>query len=321
MTILITGANGFVGRHLVESWPAGERIVAVDTTVVHGAKDASGFPLAFARPNTAFEAAYVHSQADVYRVLRDIKDLTAVVHLAAISHLPACQDDPVKAFHVNTTGALYLMEGVRRIAPQARVILMGSGEEYGEGDVFDGENALRPFNVYGGTKAAASVMAEAFARAYGLHVCMVRPSNIYGPGQDDRKFIPLAIGRLLRGETLTLHNNGAVMRDWVYVTDICQGIHDALERGTPGHAYNLAGNPHDLWTVARMIAGMLDAEFGRNTLPDQIKLQEGGSIAGAVRMLPDAAFNQLQWRASTSLKDGLRATITAILEKETTADA
>ena len=142
-----------------------------------------------------------------------------IFHLAAVSHLPSCNADPINAIKVNVNGVSDLLVAAKEYfllkdtRPALRIVLAGSGEEYGIGDP-ERNAPLSPRNLYGATKAAGSMLAAGFWHAYGLPVSIARMATIYGPGQTG-KFVASVIEKLLKGEEITLHNEGTAMRDWL----------------------------------------------------------------------------------------------------------
>ena len=111
---------------------------------------------------------------------------------------------------------------------------------YGHG-VFTEKTPLDPSSPYSASKASADMMAMAYARTFGMPVCITRCSNNYGPYQFPEKLIPLVINNLLHGKKLPVYGRGLNVRDWLHVDDHCRGIEAVVHKGVPGEVYNIGG--------------------------------------------------------------------------------
>lgn len=225
MKALVTGAGGFVGPRLVARLARG------------------GFAVqGFDRDLDVTDAEAVRA-----RIAETAPD--AVVHLAAISFVPEAEGDPARAWRVNLLGALHVLEAVRREAPGARVLLVGTGQVYGSGapgaPPFREEDALRPGNAYTRSKAAADLLGASYARQHGLAVVRARPFNHTGPGRPDsfvessfaRQLVEMELGR--RPPVLAVGNLDAV-RDFLDVEDVVDAYARLLAPDVPPRAYNVA---------------------------------------------------------------------------------
>jgi GDP-4-dehydro-6-deoxy-D-mannose reductase len=234
--VLVTGVSGFVGGHLA-------RVLAARGAEVHGL----GPVAPTGGPSLA---GFVH--ADIGRLdelepaLRAIAP-AAVVNLAGQASAARSFEDPGGTFRVNTAGALTLLEAVRRAAPAARVLMIGSGESYGpqpEGSRVGEEAPFRPVSPYALSKAAADSASAAYAEAHGLDVVRTRSFAHTGPGQDARFVLPSfarQIAQIERGfaEPRLRVGNLEVTRDITDVRDVAEAYVSLLERGIRGRAYNV----------------------------------------------------------------------------------
>ena len=100
---------------------------------------------------------------------------------------------------------------------------------------------LLPNSPYSGSKAAADLIARSYFQTHGLDIRITRCSNNYGPNQFPEKIIPLFITNLIEGRKIPVYGVGANIRDWLHVSDHCQGIHRVLLNGRPGETYNIGG--------------------------------------------------------------------------------
>jgi len=172
----------------------------------------------------------------------------AVVHLAAVSFVPAGEADPRQAVRVNVEGTVALLRAIDAQAQGARLLLVGSSDAYGlvsaEDLPVDETVPLRPMTVYGATKASAEVLALQWARRHRRDVVVARPFNHTGPGQSP-DFVVAAFGRQLARiaaglqEPIIRVGDLAPVRDVSDVRDVARGYLALLERGASGETYNL----------------------------------------------------------------------------------
>ena len=239
--ILVTGAAGFVGGHLV---PA----------------------LHTAYPDAALltQPFDITDEAAVQAAIRDARP-DAVVHLAAIAATTAARADPSLAWQVNLHGTLALARAVLQHAPDATFLFAGSGDAYGatfrRGLAVDETMPLAPLNIYGATKAAADLALGAMA-AEGLRAVRARPFNHTGPGQADSFAIPAFAHQVMRiaaGLQAPVMQVGALdpERDFLDVRDVCRAYAACLRADlVPGQILNLAsGHPRRIGDV---LQAMLD---------------------------------------------------------------
>jgi GDP-4-dehydro-6-deoxy-D-mannose reductase len=240
--VLITGISGFAGP-----WVA--RAFARAGHEVHGLVRGPGpWPRLAAVPLA--QGALHRAGLEADELTTAVRELApdGIVHLAALSSVPAAEQDPPAAYRANVGGTLALLAAVRAEAPRARVLVVGSGDVYGavraeELPVVE-ETALRPLTVYGASKAAADLAAAQWARAYGLAIVRARPFNHTGPGQD-AAFVCSAIARQLarieagRQEPVLRLGNLDSVRDFSDVRDVAAAYVALVERGRAGEAYNV----------------------------------------------------------------------------------
>lgn len=234
MRVLVTGAEGFVGRHMV-----------------HELEAAGHVPIRFALdrkldPRAEFSGNLRDPAVSEHAVPEARPD--ACIHLAGIAFVPRALERPAESFDINVNAALHLLDALRRHAPQARVLIASSAQIYGRpqgaGPVAESQPA-QPESLYAVTKAAIDEAARIYAAHHRLHVMTARPNNHIGPGQSPHFVIP-AFARQL----LAIHNGQAhaVMRvgnldsrrDFLDVRDVVRAYRLLLEHGAPCEAYNVA---------------------------------------------------------------------------------
>lgn len=253
MRILVTGADGFVGRHAVaELLAAGHEVVAATQ---------SGGEVAGARPLRMD----VRDQHVVRRALESAAP-DAILHLAAIAFVPDARKNPLAAFETNAGGTLGVLVAAGEVAPLARVVVVSSAEVYGRAPSaapLREDVEMAPVTLYGASKAAAEHVARVRALE-GQDAVVLRPFNHIGPGQGDAYVVPSfarQIAELERsGSGVLRHGNLDAVRDFLDVRDVAAAYRIALTaaRGTlePGRPYNVcSGTGTRIADVVAALAG------------------------------------------------------------------
>ncbi len=236
--VLVTGAAGFVGRHLLsELVAAGHEVTATD-------RPATG--VAEVRPVELRDP-------EALRALVRTARPDACVHLAAVSYVPDGDRDPAELLAVNVAGTLNLLEALRREAPRARLLLISTAQVYGSAPSpgspnppLDESAPTCPLTLYAISKVACEQAALAYGACHTLDVMIARPANHTGPGQSSRfvapafarQIVEVAAGRLPK---VRVGNLDAV-RDFTDVRDVVRAYRLLLERGTAGLAYNISAD-------------------------------------------------------------------------------
>ena len=238
MRVLVTGAGGFVGTHLIAALRSrGHDVVPADR-IAHG-DDQDTLPL---------DVRDAHAVRGAVELARP----DAIAHLAAQAFVPASLIDPVETFDVNALGALRLLEAARALAdqggPRPRVLVVSSGDVYGaqprDALPLRESTAPLPRSPYAASKIAAEALAVAYSRAWGVDAVVTRAFNHIGPGQDERFAVvafALQIARVAAGGApRVLVGNLEASRDFLDVRDVCDAYVLLLEgRGAAGEIYNV----------------------------------------------------------------------------------
>jgi len=233
--VLITGAHGFVGRHLTAALRArGHDVVPADRTV----HDDGGVAVDVTDP-LAVRAAFDLARPD------------AVAHLAAQASVPASLRDPDETFAVNARGTLHVLDAARAAAEDGlrpRVLVASSADVYGaqprEAYPLRETTAPQPRNPYAASKVAAEALALAYAHSFGVDAVVTRAFNHIGPGQDERFAVAAFARQIARaaagGGPLVRVGNLDAARDILGVRDVCEAYALLLEGGgEPGEIYNV----------------------------------------------------------------------------------
>ena len=242
--VLVTGGCGFIGSCFVRMLIGEEsdlEVINLDALTYAG------------NPRNVEEVADSPRYRFVHGDIRDealVADLVQgcdwVVNFAAESHVDRSTSGRAGDFiDTNVNGAYVMLEMVRRHAPEARFLQVGTDEVYGDVDwpeFPDEEAPLRPSSPYAAAKAGADHVALAFHRTHGLDVIISRCTNNYGAYQHPEKMIPLFITNALEDEPVPLYDGGTQVRDWLRVEDHCRALWLLLREGTSGQVYNVGAN-------------------------------------------------------------------------------
>lgn len=176
---------------------------------------------------------------------------TAIVNLAAETHVDRSIDGPAPFIDTNIVGTFVLLEAALAHArrtetlPSFRFLHVSTDEVYGSlgaDGLFREDTPYAPNSPYAASKASADHLVRAYWHTYGLQTVITNCSNNYGPFQFPEKLIPLMILNALEGRPLPIYGDGGNVRDWLHVDDHCAGILAVLLRGRVGEKYNIGGS-------------------------------------------------------------------------------
>jgi len=295
-TVLVTGANGFVGPHLA-------RALSARGAAVHGAAlgappagvDLAGWHTADVREADSIASAVAAARPD------------AVIHLAGQSSAALSFEDPTGTFQINALGTWTLLEAVHRASPAARVLVIGTGEVYGpqpEGTRVAESAPFRPVSPYGLSKAAADAFGEVAFRTWGLDVVRTRSFAHAGPGQAPRFALPsfaqqIAAIEAGTGESVLRVGNLEVTRDITDVRDVAEAYAALLEHGLAGAVYNVCRG------VGVRLRDLATGLVARARVPVRLEVDPARVRPADVPYLvgdPSAIERDCGWRAATPLE-------------------
>jgi GDP-4-dehydro-6-deoxy-D-mannose reductase len=246
MKVLVTGAGGFVGGHLVPSLEAdGHEVVGTGL-------DDQG------------ELRYldVRYPERVDQVVAELKP-DWVFHLAGQSSVSKSWKEPALTYEVNALGTHHLLEAINRHVPEARVHIAASSDEYGKVEPgqcpIDESAPLRPVSPYAVSRVTGEWIGRMFHESFGLRVVVTRGFMHTGPGQPP-SFATADWARQIaraeagKGEPVVRVGNLAIKREFGDVRDVVRAYRSVLKQGEPGEAYNVAtGDPHELREVLDLL--------------------------------------------------------------------
>ncbi|MBI3087433.1 MAG: SDR family NAD(P)-dependent oxidoreductase [Candidatus Omnitrophica bacterium] len=305
--VLVTGAGGFIGSHLVE------RLVAEGYAVrafLRYTSQRSWGNLQEAGPEvlSAVEPYYADIR-DGDAVRRALDGVSILFHLAALMGIPYSYLHPREVVDVNVMGTLNVLQAAREAGVQ-RLIVTSTSEVYGTAQQvpIPETHPLHPQSPYAASKVAADALAVSFHHAYGLPVVVVRPFNAFGPRQSTRAVIPTVISQALAGETVAV---GATTprRDFTYVTDTVGAfVRAAAAPEAVGKVFNVGrGSEISVGELIALVGDCVGKPLRVTTEARRLR-PEASEVQ---RLCADArqAETVLGWRPSVSLAEGIRRTV------------
>jgi NAD dependent epimerase/dehydratase len=303
--VLVTGAGGFIGSHLVEQLVhAGANVRAL---VRYNGRSDVGM-LADLEPDVRGSVHVVHGDiTDPFYVKSIAAGRDTVFHLAALVAIPYSYTAPGYYVDVNVTGTLNVLQAVRELEIP-RMVHTSTSETYGTARYtpIDEKHPMQPQSPYSASKIGADAMAESFYRSFGTPVATIRPFNTYGPRQSARAVIPTIAAQVVAGRDRIVLGDLRPVRDLTYVEDTARGFL-AVARSTEclGTATNIGtGKGITIGDLARLVAEVA----GRPDLPiveDAQRLRPAKSEVFELVADATLARERTGWTPQVDLREGL----------------
>jgi GDP-4-dehydro-6-deoxy-D-mannose reductase len=300
---LIIGAAGFVGGHLITRL------------------EADGMPVAATKlPNETIEgdaSVYDLDILDAHAVRALIEDIKpeCIFHLAAQSSVALSWKEPALTVDINVKGAVHVLEAVRVMKHPARVLLIGSSEEYGAVRPaqlpVNEETPLRPGNIYAATKAAQDMLGAVYADAYGMDVLMIRAFNHIGPGQSPKFAVSdfcRQVARIEAGlqEPIIRVGNLSAKRDFTDVRDVARAYSLLAQKGKGGVAYNVgSGRSASIQSILDIILAQAKADIRVERDETRFRPADVPVMEADIARLQEAAG----WRPEIPVSDTIADTL------------
>ena len=328
MKILVTGGAGFIGSAVVRLAVArGHHVVNLDALTyaaclsnVASVADSTlyAFEQADIRNRAALDRVFVTHQPDI------------VMHLAAEKPCRSLDRWPADFIETNITGTFNMLEAARTYwiaqdRPEGfRFHHISTDEVFGslpadKSVMFTEDTAYDPRSPYSASKASSDHLVRAWGETYGLPVVLSNCSNNYGPYHFPEKLIPVVILNALAGKPLPIYGDGSNVRDWLYVEDHADALLLVLEKGAVGRSYNIGGeNERSNLELVQTICTILDvlkpASESYADLIEFVSDRPGHDLRYAID--PTRIREELGWRPSVTVEEGLEKTVRWYLENE-----
>ena len=334
MKILVTGGAGFIGsaviRFIIDQ--TNFEVVNIDKLTYAGNLDS--LSAVENSPRYFYEQEDICNSKSLAKIFENHKP-SAVMHLAAESHVDRSIVSPSNFIDTNIVGTFTLLEASRHYYETIRGSKksffcfhhISTDEVYGDLDgkmeLFTEETSYSPSSPYSASKAASDHLVRAWGRTFGLPVIVTNCSNNYGPFHFPEKLIPHMILNALHGKPLPIYGDGSQIRDWLYVEDHAKALIKVLTNGEFGQTYNIGGhNEITNLEVVKMICELLeelkpDKPAGIKNYKDLInfvKDRPGHDVRYAI----DATKieRELGWVPEESFETGLRKTVKWYLDND-----
>lgn len=329
MKLIVTGGAGFIGSAVVrQAVDQGIQVVNLDALTY--ASCLENVASVAASPLYSFEHADIRDRDALDRIFADHQP-DAVMHLAAESHVDRSIDGPADFVETNITGTFNMLEAARKYwvgrnrPEEFRFHHISTDEVFGslpdDPEVqFTEDTPYDPRSPYSASKASSDHLVRAWHETYGLPVVLTNCSNNYGPYHFPEKLVPVIIINALAERALPIYGNGANIRDWLYVEDHADALLTVLKNGQPGRSYNIGGeNERTNLELVKTLCAILDElrprQNGRyQDLIEFVSDRPGHDARYAID--PTRIRNELGWRPSVTVEEGLRKTVEWYLENE-----
>ncbi len=304
--VLVTGAGGFIGSHLVEKLSA--RGYHIKAFVHYNSRNSWGW-LETLNCKTPLEVI-TGDIRDIDIVRGAMRDVKMVFHLAALIGIPYSFCSPQAYFQTNIKGSLNILQSAMDLDVK-KIIITSTSEIYGTAQFVPirEDHPINPQSPYAATKSSADLIAVSFYRSFNLPVAIVRPFNTYGPRQSARAVIPTIITQMLNSNNKIKLGALNPTRDFTYVEDTVEGFILAGESSkTAGEIINLgSGSEISISDLARLISKYLNCSLKIESEDDR-KRPVNSEVT---RLIADnsKAKRLLKWMPKYNLEAGLKKTI------------
>ena len=306
MKLLVTGGAGFIGSNFIHYWldkHPDDLIVNLDVLTYAGnLQSLSDF-----EDNKNYK--FIKGDICDRDLVNDlVKDVDAIVHFAAESHVDRSVMNSVDFVRTNVTGTHVLLEAAKEHGNK-RFHHISTDEVYGhlllQASPFNENTPYDPRSPYSATKAASDHLVRAYFHTHGLPITISNCSNNYGPFQFPEKIIPLFITNLLQNKKIPVYGEGQNIRDWIHVDDHNRGVDMILSQGRMGDTYCLGGNCElkniDLANKILTLLGQ-----GENMI-EYVKDRPGHDLRYAIDFTK--IKTELGWQPEIDFEEGLRRTV------------
>lgn len=282
--ILVTGANGFVGKYLIKELRKREARI---TAIIRDIKNKREYD----------DVSVLH--VDLVKNMGVIAENYEIVyHLAALTDLKKCLEDPLEAYNVNVMGTLNLLTNCKNVKKFVYVSTLGVYGEQKKFPVAEDAPAI-PIEPYAASKLAAEAVVQGFCRSHKIPFSIVRLFNVYGPGQSTRFVIPSLLEKALIGKEIELEN-GESTRDFIYIEDAVEALIkiSLLENN---EIYNVGSGKE---TSVKDVLKIIEKLISKNIYPHDISMTD---TIGVKRSVADISKikRDTGWNPRTSLEEGI----------------
>ncbi len=306
MKAMIIGAAGFVGPYLAEAIKKNMDCDIVATKLEHETVNIVGAQVVNLN---------ILNVDEIKEVMEEIRP-DYIFHLAAQSSVGLSWKNPVLTVNVNIIGAINVLDCVRNLDYKPRILVIGSGEEYGrvkDSDVpISEDNSLNPGNIYAATKVCQNMIASIYASAYDMDIVLVRAFNHIGPGQIPQFVVAdfcSQVARIEKGEAEPVMRVGnlAAKRDFTDVRDVVRAYVELIQKGKAGETYNVgSGKAQSIQSILDVILSKANVKIDVEVDPAKLRPIDVPIIeADITKLQADTGWKQ-EYNISDTIDDTLK---------------
>jgi len=311
--VLVTGADGFIGSHLVERLL--DEGAEVRAFVYYNSFNHWGWLNAFPKDRLKEIDVFTGDIRDSNGVLEATKDVDIIFHLAALIGIPFSYHSPDSYVDTNIKGTLNVLQAAKRWQIE-KIVHTSTSEVYGTAQYapINEEHPINPQSPYAATKSAADSLALSFYRSFDLPVTILRPFNTFGPRQSARAIIPTIISQICSSKTSIKLGNLDAIRDFNYVTNTVDAfIKVAESQNTIGEVLNTGSNTEvSIGELVEMVQSIMQKEV--KVVVEKERLRPEKSEVGRLICDSTKIYGACGWKSQISLEEGLKLTCAWIKE-------
>jgi nucleoside-diphosphate-sugar epimerase len=298
---LIIGGAGFLGSHLVERLLTDDSNKVAVSDILH--------PDGATRIASWFDKIRYRWQSVEDINAGDFSDIDFVIYCAAQADVALALSSPRHTFQQNVMSLVHVLEILRNGSTDTKFIYVSSYDAYGmvphDHIPVTEDEALRPVNPYGVSKACADLLCQSYAKTFGMQLVVLRCSAIFGPRPRTTQVIPMFIKRALQNKDIIVEGDGSQTGDFNYVSNVVDGIMLATKNGRSGGVYNLgSGQEISVLSLAKWINALTGSNAGIVFRPWR-KGEQGKRLVLSIAK----AERELGYKPTVVFEEGLRRTI------------
>jgi dTDP-glucose 4,6-dehydratase len=315
MKVLLTGAAGFVGSHIVSHLLANTDwdIVALDRLNYAGSLER----LAEHKGNERLKFVF-HDFRAAYPsyVLHQLADVKLIIHNGAESHVDRSIFEPEPFVMSNVLGTMHTLDAAKQLGVE-KFIYTSTDEVFGPAPVgvdYKEDDPIRPSNPYAAAKAGGEALCYSYWVSYQLPVIITRTMNLFGEKQDVEKYIPMVIKRVRDMELVKVHGTPEYVgsRKWLHARNQADALLFLLRNGRAGEFYNIAGTEVDNLTLAKLIGAFV----GKPLIWEYLDFHSARKGHDPRYSLDDTKLRSLGWQPPLSFDESLLRTVVWTLRPE-----
>ena len=284
--ILVTGHTGFLGSHLIESLSKNYQVIGISDKITKNSK-------------------IKQIRKDIRKIKpSDIpKNISYIIHLAALTDVQYCQKYPTRCFEINVMGTQNLLEIAKKL--NSKFIYLSTSHVYGipKSLPIKENNPLHPNSNYSASKLAAEIICESYSKSYDVDCTVLRIFSVYGPNSPLHLVTSKIISQILTKDTLQLGNTDS-KRDFIFVKDVISAIQLVMKKSKGFNIYNVGNGKSysilELCNIVKKIAGKNISIKSKKSLLRKTDVDDIFSNNSHLR--------KLGWKSKISINEGLQTT-------------